>query len=89
MREEPSEKHEMKPITDTNKLPSTGKPSHYHYFISNSLKFLIFFQLIVVIADKKEYKPYSPFHVPLKPGNLVQYALARLDDLVNLGRKVS
>lgn len=45
--------------------------------------------MTVVIAEKKEYRPYSPFHVPLKPANLVQYALARLDDLVNLGRKVS
>ncbi|KAI4457133.1 nadh dehydrogenase [Holotrichia oblita] len=33
------------------------------------------------------YKPYSPFRA--KPDNLVDYSLARLDDLLNWGRKGS
>ncbi|KAK9731993.1 NADH ubiquinone oxidoreductase, 20 Kd subunit [Popillia japonica] len=33
------------------------------------------------------FKPYSPFRV--KPDNLVDYSLARLDDLLNWGRKGS
>ncbi|KAL3274148.1 hypothetical protein HHI36_015562 [Cryptolaemus montrouzieri] len=37
--------------------------------------------------EKQEYKPYSPFRV--SRSNLAEYALARLDDLLNWGRKGS
>ena len=45
-----------------------------------------------ILSEKKPYRPYSPFQIPLKPfkvDNAVQYALARLDDIINMGRKVS
>ncbi|XP_022916720.1 NADH-quinone oxidoreductase subunit B 2-like [Onthophagus taurus] len=38
-------------------------------------------------APVPEYKPYSPFRV--KTDNMVDYSLARLDDLLNWGRKGS
>lgn len=40
-----------------------------------------------IISDNKlQKKPYSPFQ---PDGNLAEIALARLDDLINWGRKVS
>ena len=35
-----------------------------------------------------ERKPYSPFQVKLTPDNTMDYALARVDDLINWARKV-
>lgn len=37
--------------------------------------------------EKQEYKKYSPFQVPTS--NVAEFALARLDDLLNWGRKSS
>ncbi|XP_017777433.1 PREDICTED: NADH-quinone oxidoreductase subunit B 2-like [Nicrophorus vespilloides] len=37
-------------------------------------------------AVKSEYKPYSPFQ---KTSNMAEYTMARLDDLLNWGRKSS
>lgn len=39
------------------------------------------------VPEKQEYKKYSPFQVPRT--NLAEFALARLDDLLNWGRKSS
>ncbi|XP_044758888.1 NADH-quinone oxidoreductase subunit B 2-like [Coccinella septempunctata] len=40
-----------------------------------------------VPPEQQEYKKYSPFQVPRS--NLAEFALARLDDLLNWGRKSS
>lgn len=37
-------------------------------------------------SEKQEVKPYSPFQ---KTSNLAEYSMARLDDLLNWGRKSS
>lgn len=41
--------------------------------------------LFCIVLIEKPYRPYSPFQ---KTNNMAEYAVARLDDVLNWGRKV-
>lgn len=41
--------------------------------------------VLFIVLTEKPYRPYSPFQ---KTNNMAEYAVARLDDVLNWGRKV-
>lgn len=54
--------------------------SYIYHFLANPNYFSL-------DTEERKHRPYSPFRIPFKT-NKVEYALARLDDLLNWARKV-
>lgn len=64
-------------------VPQSGAVSDGKKFFMLSIRGILCFFVLLVAVEKK--KPYSPFQ---NTNNMAEYAVARLDDLLNWGRKV-
>lgn len=85
LNKEIAEKTDASPASQEHSLTNESNDElHLMFFVTPTS--ILFYDLFS--EDFKEHRPYSPHQVPLKLDTLGEYAVARIDDLISMGRKV-